>query len=214
MDNEENINNILNIEEFFQVYPSLKKINSIESNKFNKLFIKPIKRGLKKNRDSPKLSHNNSNQNHSFNSVKKFKLDLMEESLNESYKIFSEKNSYISSTIKNRETNSFDTRSKYADNNFEFPNDDDNNYYLINKGLHLQKEKRKRTHSIKKALERFLYQTNVIEKLKKNLYSIELKINMDNDGEGNQNQIIENNGEINKSDETKIKYKINNRKSS
>ena len=209
MDNEENINNILNIEEFFQVYPSLKKINSIESNKFNKLFIKPIKRGLKKNRDSPKLSHNNSNKNHSFNSVKKFKLDLMEESLNESYKIFSEKNSYISSTIKNRETNSFDTRSKYADNNFEFPNDDDNNYYLINKGLHLQKEKRKRTHSIKKALERFLYQTNVIEKLKKNLNSIELKINMDNDGEGNQNQIIENNGEINKSDETKIKYKIN-----
>ena len=105
MDNEENINNNFNIEEFFQVYPTLKKINSIESNKFNQLFIKPIKRGLKKKRNSPKLSHNISNQNHSFNTMKKFKLDLMEESLNESNKIFSEKNSYLSSTIKNRETN-------------------------------------------------------------------------------------------------------------
>ena len=209
MDNEENINNNFNIEEFFQVYPTLKKINSIESNKFNQLFIKPIKRGLKKKRNSPKLSHNISNQNHSFNTMKKFKLDLMEESLNESNKIFSEKNSYLSSTIKNRETNSFDTKSKHVDNTFEFSNDDDNNYYLINKGLHLQKEKRKRTHSIKKALEKFLYKTNVIEKLKKNLYSIELKINIDNNGEGNQNQILENNEEINKSDETKMKYKIN-----
>ena len=209
MDNEDNINNNLNIEEFFQVYPPIKKINSIESNKFNKLFIKPIKRGLKKKRNSPKLSYNNSNQNFSFNSVKKFKLELMDESLNESNKIFSEKNSYISSTIKNRESNSFDTRSKPIDNTIEFSNDDDNNYYLINKGLHLQKEKRKRTHSIKKSLEQFLYNTNVIEKLKKNLYSIELNIKMDNDGEGNQNQIIENNGEINKNDEAKIKYKIN-----
>ena len=144
MDNEDNINNNFNIEEFFQVYPPLKKINSLESNKFNKLFIKPVKRGLKNKRHSPKLSHNNSNQNHSFNSMKKFKLDLMEESLNESYKIFSEKNSYISSTIKNRETNSFDARSKNIDNTFEFSNDDDNNYYLINKGLHLQKQKKKK----------------------------------------------------------------------
>ena len=43
MNNEETINNNINLEEFFQVYPPMKKINSIESNKFNKLFIKPVK---------------------------------------------------------------------------------------------------------------------------------------------------------------------------
>ena len=42
-----NNNNKFNKEEFFEVYPpSLKIINPTESNKFIKLFAKPIKRGF------------------------------------------------------------------------------------------------------------------------------------------------------------------------
>ena len=54
---------------------------------------------------------------------------------------------------------------------------DSKKYFLINKGLELQKAKMKRTHSIKKSLQNFLYKTNVIEKLNENLFNIEKRLN-------------------------------------
>ena len=212
MKNENNsINNNFNKEEFFQVYPPLVKIvNVTESNKFIKLFAKPIKRGLQ-----GKKSSKNINQNNTFRSLNKHNLELIEESLNESRKVFSSKNSYMSSTLKNKDTNSADSKMKQNDNfsNFEFSNEEENNYYLINKGLDLQKENKKRTHSIKKALEKFLYKTNVIEKLKANLILIENQ--KDNEEQNNINKTKKNN--INNSptknnkienNESKIKNKI------
>ena len=209
MSYEKNINKNFNKEEFFQVYPPLQKVNSNtnETNKFIKLFTKPVKRG------SPKKKENNTSikQNNTFRSMNKHNLELIEESLNESHKIFSSKNSFFSCTLKNKETNSAegDTKIRQIDNvsNIEFSNDDEYSYYLINKGLDLQKEKKKRTHSIKKALEKFLYKTNVIEKLKANLYEIESQKNYDI--KTNQNKIKNNNvKEKDDNKEAKIKNKI------
>jgi len=119
MNNEKNINNNFNKEEFFQVYPPLTKIvNSSESNKFIKLFAKPIKRGILN-----KKSRNIQNQNNISRSLNKQNLELIEESLNESHKMFSSKNSFISNTIKNKE-NAIDTKTKFDNfSNLEFSNE-------------------------------------------------------------------------------------------
>ena len=213
MINETNINNNFNKEEFFQVYPPLVKIvNVAESNKYIKLFGKPVKRGLQGKKSSKIM-----NQNNTFRSLNKHNLELIEESLNESRKLFSSKNSYVSSTLKNKDTNSADSKIRQNDNfsNFEFSNEEENNYYLINKALDLQKENKKRSHSIKKALEKFLYKTNVIEKLKVNLISIENQ--KDNEEQNNantnktkKNKINDSPKKNNKNDnnESKIKNKI------
>ena len=211
---ENNNNNKFKKEDFFQVYPpSVKIINPSESNKYIKLFAKPEKRGFR----NKKINIQNI-QNHSFGSSKKNNLELIEESLNETIKIFSSKNSFISksNTLKNKDkekdTNSNDTKNNIS--NYEYSNEEENNYYLINKGLELQKEKKKRTHSIKKALEKFLYKTNVIEKLKTNLYSIEMQKkyqeNEKNKSKSNKNKMTnnDNNNNKNENNETKIKGKI------
>ena len=208
MNNEKNINNNFNKEEFFQVYPPLTKIvNSSESNKFIKLFAKPTKKAVQN-----KKSKNIQNQNSTFRSLNKHNLELIEESLNESHKVFSSKNSFFSNTIKNKE-NSVDTKTKFDNfSNFDFSNEEEIGYYLINKGLELQKEKKKRTHSIKKALEKFLYQTNVIEKLKINLHTIESQ-NINEQKKNNKaNKSPKNNDKDNskkniKNDNTDIKIK-------
>jgi len=207
-----NNNNKFNKEEFFEVYPpSLKIINPTESNKFIKLFAKPIKRGFQR-----KKTNIANNQNNSFGSSKKNNLELIEESLNETLRMFSSKNSFAN-TFKNKEkdTNSVDTKSKQNDiSNLEYSNEEENNYYLINKGLDLQKENKKRTHSIKKALEKFLHQTNVIEKLKTSLYSIEMQKNNEENEKNNSNKSNKNNSnksnknKMNENSEAKIKGKI------
>ena len=130
--------------------------------------------------------------------------------------MFSSKNSFAN-TFKNKEkdTNSVDTKSKQNDiSNLEYSNEEENNYYLINKGLDLQKENKKRTHSIKKALEKFLHQTNVIEKLKTSLYSIEMQKNNEENEKNNSNKSNKNNSnksnknKMNENSEAKIKGKI------
>ena len=50
-------------------------------------------------------------------------------------------------------------------------------YFLIIEGLKLQKKKMKRTHSIRKSFQVFLYNSNLIEKLNENLYSLEREFN-------------------------------------
>ena len=209
MNNENNINNKFNKDEFFQVYPPLIKIvNLEESNKFIKLFAKPVKRGM-----LGKKSGKIQNQKKSFSTLSKQNLELIEESLNESCRLFSSKNSSISNTLKNKE-NSVETKTKLDNlsSNFEFSNEEENAYYLVNKGLELQKENKKRTHSIKKALEKFLYKTNVIEKLKTNLRTIEIqKINEEKNS--NREKETKKKNEINnikndsKSDNTEAKIK-------
>ena len=198
--------NNFNKEEFFQVYPPLiNKPNPEESNKFQKLFEKPIKRGSQRNR---------LNYHHNQSAIELYKpnLELIEESFNESGKIFSSRNSFMSSTIKN---NSVSSKTKQIENNsnYEFQNEEENSYYLINKGIDLQKTRKKRTHSIKKALEKFLYKTNVMEKLKTNLLTIEIQKSIQeqsNPKKTNKDSINNESPKNNKKDnrEAKIKSKI------
>ena len=144
------INTSINIKDFFDVYPPLVKVFSEESNKYAKLFEEPKKRGFQ---------------------TKKLKID---EKLNNSY--HSTKSLY---SIKESLNDSEKNISEDSNNNEDKLNEKNNinRYFLINKGLELQNEKKKRTHSIKKSLQKFLYKTSVIEKLSDNLYSIEAKLN-------------------------------------
>ena len=80
--------------------------------------------------------------------------------------------------------------------NNEYSNEDDYSYYLLNKGMDLQKQNKKRTHSVKKALGKFIYKSNVIEKIKANLYSLELR----------KNDKIDNNTNKNNSDKKEAKF--------
>ena len=199
-----------NKEEFFKVYPSsVKVVNSSESNKFIKLFAKPVKRGSQKKKNKV----NNENPNNSFRTINKHNLDLIEESLNESRKFLSSKNSFISNTFKNKDSNSVDTKTRLNDNtsNNEFSNEEDNAYYLINKGLELQKENKKRSHSIKRAIEKFLYMTNVIEKLKLNLYSIEIQKTNEESNSNKSNEDNNINKEKNDKKDVKREDKIRNK---
>ena len=191
MNKDNNINNNINKEDFYKVYPPLQKVvsNTNETHKYSKLFSKPIKRSVQQKKPNDPTSNNNNN---SFRGLNKYNLELIEESLFETKRLFSSKNSYnLSSTLKNN-SNSAETKSKQMDgtSNNDNSNEDDYSYYLLNKGMDLQKENKKRTHSVKKALGKFIYKSNVIEKIKANLYSIELR----------KNNIIDNNANKNNSD--------------
>ena len=215
MSKENNINNNCKKEGFFQVYPPLQKVvsNTNETHKFAKLFTKPIKRIVQKNQsNNPTL-----NQNSSYKSLNKHNLELIEESLFESNRIFSSKNSYYFSSTQKNNSNSAETKTKQIDatSNNEYSNDDDYSYYLINKAIDLQKENKKRTHSIKKALSKFIYKSNIIEKLKTNLYTIEAQKNNvaqkkanDSNNINNANNNIDNNNKEQKKDDTKFSSKI------
>ena len=177
------INEKINIKDFFNVYPPLVKVYSEESNKFAKLFEEPKKHTFK-NRNSKK---NKSNQSTiTFNSLKE---------VNDSNKITSEKNEYS-----HKDSNSIDTKVKNDTKDIDQLTSESfsKKYFLINKGLELQKTKMKRTHSIKKSLQNFLYKTNVIEKLNENLFSIEKQINTGLNFTKNEKKL-----------ENKIKNKIN-----
>ena len=169
------INLHINIKDFFDVYPPLIKVYSEESNKYAKLFEEPKKRGNQTKRTKIDTKLNKSiYSNRSINSGK--------DSLNESLKDISDINDFSGKELE--QLNERDNSKKY---------------FLINKGLQLQSEKKKRTHSIKKSLRIFLNKTSVIGKLSDNLYSIENKLNTGN---------IINKGD--KKLEEKIKNKIDN----
>ena len=156
------INDKINIKDFFNVYPPLVKVYSEESNKFIKLFEEPKKHALQ-NRNSKKYQSRQSTI--TFNSMEK---------INDTNKINSEKISYSF-----KDSNSIDTKAKNDTKDLDqlTSESDSKKYFLINKGLELQKAKMKRTHSIKKSLQNFLYKTNVIEKLNENLFNIEKRLN-------------------------------------
>ena len=204
---DKNSNNNFNKEEFFQIYPPLnKKPNPEESNKFIKLFVKPVKKGPKKKK--PNISQFSLQRNQSAMALYKSNLELIQESFNETNQFFSSRNSFLSSSLIN---NSMSSKTKQNENN-EFSIEEDSNYYLINKGLYLQKGKKKRTHSIKKSLEKFLYNTNVIEKLRENLLTIETqKNNEQNISKKSNNDNINNespNSKKTDNKDSKIKSKI------
>ena len=179
------INNKINIKDFFDVYPPLVKVFSEESNKYSKLFEEPKKRGVKakKTKQDKKL-------NYSYHSTKS--LYSAKESLNDSFK--SSENSKNENTVDEVLNKSPKKQEQQDEKN------NGKRYFLINKGLELQRKKMKRTHSIKKSLTSFLYKTSVIGKLSDNLYYIENRLN------GGNNFI----NKKNKNLEEKIEIKIHN----
>lgn len=143
------INTKINLKEFFDVYPPLNKEHSEESNKFIKLFDEPLRRGTVQRSIRLKKLKSTILPDKGLKAIK--------EKFNESINNISEK----SDNSSNEKNNNDNTTKKY---------------FLLNEGLKLQVEKIRRTHSIKKSLQNFLYKTNLIEKVSENLYRIENKI--------------------------------------
>ena len=171
------INNKINLKDFFDVYPSLVKVYSEESNKYIKLFEEPRKR-----RVNIKNLKRNDKFNKSFHSEKS--LNSVKESMNETLKNVSEKSNFSykhSNSLERKNTKDLE----------QIKENDNKKYFLINKGLELQNKKMKRTHSIKKSLQTFLYNTSVIEKLNENLCTIEKKLNSTNNIMNKSNKNIE-----------------------
>ena len=182
----------INIQEFFEVYPTLVKVYSDESHKYIKLFEEPKKRGFKN-----KAKKNNEELDNNTISVRRIGSAKELELLNNGFKKIRERND-----LPYKRSNSLDENVKKSNIDLEeqlIEKGFIKKYFLINKGLELQRTKKKRTHSIRRALQNFLYNTNVIEKLNDNLYSIENKLN---------NSILSKNAE--KKLEEKISNKIYN----
>ena len=156
------INDKIDIKDFFNVYPPLVKVYSEESNKFIKLFEEPKSNSIQNKNDNKRRS---SQLTITLKSIKE---------IDESNKNNPEKNDHSY-----KDSNSIDSKNKNNTKDLDQLTSESfsKKYFLINKGIELQKEKKKRTRSIKKSLRNFLYRTNVIEKLSDNLFFIEKKLN-------------------------------------
>ena len=180
----------INPKEFFDIYPPLVKVYTEESHKYIKLFEETRRKGF-----NNKTKKDNEDTYTLF-SVKRIK--SARETLNNSFKKVTERNDlplkHSNSLDEIVKKNTKDLEEQLIEKGFI------KTYFLINKGLELQNRKKKRTHSIRKALQNFLHYTSVIEKLNDNLYSIENKLNSTN--------IFSKNAE--KKLEQKISNKINN----
>ena len=145
------INTKINLQEFFDVYPPLAKGKTEESNKYKKLFNEPLRRGtIRRSLKIKKLENTLLSDNQGLKSIK--------EQPNDSLNNVTEKSENSSKENKNAENIN-------------------KTYFLINEGLKLQKQKKKKTHNLRKSLQTFLYSTTLIEKLNDNLYSIENNLN-------------------------------------
>ena len=145
------INTKINLQEFFDVYPPLSKEKTEETNKYQKLFSEPLRRGtIRKSLKIKKLENTLVPSNQGLKSIKEIPND-------------SANNMTEKSENSAKENKSIENINK--------------KYFLISEGLKLQKQKMKRNHSLRKSLQTFLYSTTLIEKLNENLYSIENNLN-------------------------------------
>ena len=145
------INTKINLQEFFDVYPPLSKEKTEETNKYQKLFSEPLRRGtIRKSLKIKKLENTLLPSNQGLKSIKEIPND-------------SANNMTEKSENSAKENKSIENINK--------------KYFLISEGLKLQKQKLKRNHSLRKSLQTFLYSTTLIEKLNENLYSIENNLN-------------------------------------
>ena len=145
------INTKINLQEFFDVYPPLSKEKTEETNKYQKLFSEPLRRGtIRKSLKIKKLENTLLPSNQGLKSIKEIPND-------------SANNMTEKSENSAKENKSIENINK--------------KYFLISEGLKLQKQKMKRNHSLRKSLQTFLNSTTLIEKLNENLYSIENNLN-------------------------------------
>ena len=208
------INNIesLELKEFLNVYPKI--IPKIENEKIN-IFKKCFK---KQNIPLEKLNEEQFTKNrYSFNKTKSL-INIIKNNNRKSFniklkgnkllkgQIFSSLNNNISNLNDNNNEINEDEEYKELENeenedldvNF---NQKGGDYFLINKGIFLQENKRKRTEDVKYGLELFLFGSNFFDKLSKNLNSMNLKIKK-------SKKFLEN--ENDQEIQSKIKNKLNN----
>ena len=157
----------LSFQEFFKIYPDIvhRNENMDEIHKFYELFKKPIIKEEKPNND---ISLSKSYKK--FNSDSASLIKTMREKI---------KNVNKSISISNQNSKKSSTDSYQNEHNEiedEKKEDFDYDYYLIKKGIYLQNKKKKRSDDIKKALEIFLFNSSIIEKLTNNLSIIESSI--------------------------------------
>lgn len=153
----------INIEDFIKIFPPLTNKNSsnIISNKFSKYFS--LEKSLTKNNFSNTIEEVNEKEN---NILKK-------SNRNSPLRRLSNKN-YNGNVINGNLVHiDFDTNKQgYKSNDkilnlreIESINIEDEEYYLIHKGILLQNNKKKRTHDVKIALNIFFSQSDLISKL-------------------------------------------------
>ena len=169
----DNIKSVPPIEEFLKIYPKvLLKIENNEKDKLIKYFN--IKYNLKKKRSSIILDENQ---------IKKLlrdKNNIRASSINlENKEILSIQRINIHKELNQKDKASdkvlyrISQQDEDVDKYVDKLNED---FYLINKGLELQKRNLKRTHDVKKALEIFFENSELIQKVSKN-YGINSNIN-------------------------------------
>ena len=191
----------LSIYEFFKIYPELmqqKTDNVDDIHIFHKIFKK------KENNDN----NNNNKKDGLDKSFKKSKTasifhSLVRSSLNEKVK-FIDKN-LSNQNSKKESSDSFGNEHNEIDDE---NNKEEYDYYLITKALFLQKNKKKRTDDVKRALEEFLFNSDIIEKLTNNLNIIESTLKKSKKYMSNSKNDLNNNS----SDDdlkSKIKLKLN-----
>ena len=191
----------LSIYEFFKIYPELmqqKTDNVDDIHIFHKIFKK------KENNDN----NNNNKKDGLDKSFKKSKTasifhSLVRSSLNEKVK-FIDKNLSNQNSKKESSDSFCNEHNEIDDEN----NKEEYDYYLITKALFLQKNKKKRTDDVKRALEEFLFNSDIIEKLTNNLNIIESTLKKSKKYMSNSKNDLNNNS----SDDdlkSKIKLKLN-----
>ena len=155
----------LSFQEFFQIYPDIihRNENMDEIHKFYELFKKPIIKEIQPDKNIP--------INKSFKKVNTAGTSFIK-SLKEKVRSVNKSISISNQNSKKSSTDSYQNEH----NEIEEEKIDDYDYYLIKKGIYLQNKKKKRSDDIKKALEIFLFNSSIIEKLTNNLSIIESSI--------------------------------------
>ena len=147
----------LSIQDFFKIYPDIipKNENFEVIHKFYDLFKKPLLKDDIEN-NSKQLTRSLSKVNIPSSALLGFSLNQKIRKININ---LSKENS------KKESTDSFQNEQK----EIEEENKGEYNYFLIQKAIFLQNKKKKRTNDVKKALEFFLFNSSIIEKLTNNL---------------------------------------------
>ena len=191
---ENNLNNHISIEDFLDLYPKLSIKNDFSSPTDNYLKFFNIKNRYKRRKSS--IIIENSQINKIINAQNKSRISSININSNE---IITMRKIDKTNINKNNKNNKLDKNNhSYAlykiveneeiDKCIDLENED---LFLINKGIELQKRGLKRSNDVKKALESFFHKSELIEKLSKDMEINNQEI--ENDNNNDNKNIIQNN---------------------
>ena len=187
---ENNLDNPISIEDFLDLYPKLSIKNDFSSNTDHYLKFFNIKNRFKRRKSS--IIIDNSQINKIINAQNKSRLSSI--NINPNAVLTMRKIDKDKTNInKNSKNNSYAlykiVENEEIDKCIDLENED---LFLINKGIELQKRGLKRTNDVKKALESFFNKSELIDKLSKNT-EINNNQEIENDNNDNNKNAIQNN---------------------